>query len=169
MTNLWAPWYSTVTERQPYNINGDDETYRMGAEWLSGMDVADWGCGLGWMREYIPMNRYHGIDGTDSPFADTVADLVSYRRRSEGIFMRHVLEHSEKWKLILNGALHCFQKRFFLVLYTPLVEETHVHLTEPTLNVPEIWFHLDDITDIIGLIPHQVETVGTETVIKVWR
>jgi len=30
---------------------GDDTTYALGADFLRGLSVEDWGCGLGWYRK----------------------------------------------------------------------------------------------------------------------
>jgi hypothetical protein len=167
MTNLWSPWYADVVEPRPYLIDDSDATYRLGAEWLDGLFIFDWGCGLGWMRRFVPPGKYTGIDGTPTPFADVVADLATYDSLSEAIFMRHVLEHNIEWRVILRNAVASFTKRMFLVLYTPLVEETHVYLTEPELGVPEIHFRFEDITEELQGLPHTAEPVGSETVIRI--
>lgn len=158
-----------VNERQPYLIEDNDLTYRLGAEFLEGLEVHDWGCGLGWMRNYVPEDKYVGVDETASQFADVVADLREYLHPGESIYMRHVLEHNEDWKLILANAVASFGARFCLVLYTPLADETHVHLVEPELDVPEIRFHIDDITQWLQGLTYGVDPVGSETIIRVTR
>lgn len=163
----WARWYTGAKSR-PYLIDGDDLTYRMGAEWLSGMQVADWGAGLGWLRNYVPEHLYTGIDGTESVYADIVTDLATYDVPSQAVFMRHVLEHDERWGSILGNAVRAAQEKLFLVIYTPMVKQTHVHLYEPTLGVPEIHFCLSDIRErLVGKV--EILMVGQETVFQVTK
>lgn len=122
----WDPWYSQLSPDaapQPY---GATPTYEMGARWLRDCEVVeDWGCGKGWMREVL-LGRgrqvYIGIDGSDSPFADEVADLVEYRSEVGGIFMRGVLEHDYRWEKILENAVASFTHRMALVLFTPMID-----------------------------------------------
>lgn len=163
----WTRWYAGAKSR-PYLIDGDDLTYRLGAEWLAGLEVADWGSGLGWLRNYVPADKYLGIDGTTTPYADVVADLASYDEPSQAVFMRHVLEHDERWPAILANAVRAAQSKLFLVLYTPLVPVTKVALYEPTLGVPEIHFALGDILAWLqGKV--DIEHVGSETVFRVTK
>lgn len=167
--DAWTPWGYATADSRPYLVNGDDETYRLGAQWLEGLHVSDWGCGLGWMRKYVPADLYTGIDGTPSRYADIVADLADFIHPTQGLFMRHVLEHDERWPAILDNALKSFGTRMFLVLYTPLVEETHVHLWEPTLHVPEIHFALEDIMRPLHGLKVEIAVVGTETCFRIER
>lgn len=78
MLGAWAPWYAAIdadATPQPY---GDSASYRLGASWLERCAlVEDWGCGLGWLRRFVPPGRYRGVDGTASPFADEVVDLAA--------------------------------------------------------------------------------------------
>jgi len=136
----WAPWYSQLApdaEPEPY---GATPTYEMGAHWLRNCaTVEDWGCGKGWMRKLVVPMRYIGIDGTASPFADRVADLVDYRSEGAGIFMRGVLEHDYRWEKILANAVMSFFHRMALVLFTPMVDEgfTEIGFTKE-LGVPDL-------------------------------
>lgn len=143
---------------QPFRY-GADETYRLAAEWVAGCNpVEDWGCGGGGLRSYIDPRHYVGIDGSDSPFADRVADLTRYHTRAEGIVIRHVLEHNHGWRAVLANALDSFTRRLCIVLFTPLVEETIVLATEPEYgDVPVIAFHLDDVLE-------EIEAFGVPTV-----
>lgn len=108
---------------------GDPLSYRFGANWLAPCrTVADWGCGRGFFRNYIGADRYVGIDmGVDSvpqdnPFATVRADLTQYRGQTDGIFIRHVIEHNFAWRAILENAVASFTKRLFLAVFTPLAE-----------------------------------------------
>src|SRR4051794_34985861 len=92
----WTEYYRGVNTPHPY---GDTLTYQLGANYLAGLDrIEDWGCGLGWLRQYLPPANYRGIDGSESPFADAVVDLEEYTSDVDGIFMRHILEHNFGWQ-----------------------------------------------------------------------
>lgn len=97
---------------------GDDTTYELGAAWLRGLHVADWGAGWGRFAELFD-GPVTSIDGTESPKIAYVADLQTYVKGSHGIFLRHVLEHNEGWEQILTNALVSCKMRLFLAVYTP--------------------------------------------------
>ncbi len=112
--------------KQPI-MYGDEITYKKGAEFLDGQgDIEDWGCGTGWMKEYIKDSHYIGIDGSESKFVDKVVDLVEYTSNVDCIFIRHILEHDDNWKRILSNAIKSFKKRMVLVIFTPFSKTTHV-------------------------------------------
>ena len=91
---------------------GDTTSYAIGAAWLAECAlIEDWGCGPGWLRTLLPVDRYRGIDGTASPCCDVVVDLIAYRSAVLWIFMRHVLEHNEAWSQILDNAVASFTER----------------------------------------------------------
>lgn len=175
MLGLWDRWYADLTEPAAY---GDTVTYGQGARWLSDCSrVADWGCGKGWMRRFVDPDRYLGIDGSASPFADVVADLRSYRQPSPGVFLRHVLEHNRDWRTVLDNACASATERLFLVLFTPLVDVTTEIAFAEDPGVPDIAFALGDLTGIIeahrlnwdaDTIPTDTQ-YGTETMIRCRR
>jgi hypothetical protein len=114
----WNKWYIGLGAAEPY---GDTRSYEVGAAFLSDCrSIEDWGCGKGWLRRYVSADRYRGIDGSDTPFADTIADLCGYRSRVDGVFLRHVLEHNYEWRAILSNALASAARRCVIVLFTPL-------------------------------------------------
>jgi hypothetical protein len=160
----WDSWYSDLTdEPRPYAAT---ETYRLGADWLAPCSlVADWGCGGGFLTRYIEPERYRGIDGSATPFADVIADLAEYRSEAPGIFMRHVLEHDLRYADILDNALASFTERMALVLFTPLVESTHVAAWNDDPGVPDIAFALSDLTDPMDAagVLWSAETLATES------
>lgn len=149
MSNLgkWDRWYAIMGDQpEPF---ADTETYAIGARFLEGLKVEDWGCGKGWMREFIPPGRYRGIDGSRSPFADAIVDLAEYRSTTEAVFMRHVIEHDWRWPQILANAVASFTHRMVLVLFTPMASETHDMEWEPDPGVPNISFAAVDIERVI--------------------
>src|SRR5688572_23437458 len=99
--------YRAVDDPEPYGLT---PTYAMGVEWL---------------RTLVTPERYRGIDGSQSPFADEIVDLAEYRSEAPGIFMRHDLEHDFRWPAILENALASDAERMFLALFTPFADETH--------------------------------------------
>ena len=156
MSNVdkWNRWYHIGLERgepQPY---GDPTTYKLGADFLADCDtVEDWGCGKGYLTNFIDPGRYRGIDGSNTPFADAVEDLAHYRppRDPEGIFMRHVIEHDYRWRTILQNAVDSATKKLVLILFTPIADPavgTHEISFVPP-GVPNLSFALTDLDDII--------------------
>lgn len=133
MLGLWRTMYRDLGQNPvPY---GDDKSYILGADWLKDCTmVEDWGCGMGFLRTLVPPDRYWGVDGTHSPFADLVVDLTQYRSQTPGLFMRHVLEHNWEWEKVLDNALASFTKRMVLILFTPMG-------VERTYSIPEFEGH----------------------------
>lgn len=156
----WDRWYAGLTEPQPY---GDTPTYEMGAEFLAPCEmVEDWGCGKGWFRRFR-RDGYSGVDGSWSPFADVVADLVTYRSSVPGVFMRHVLEHNYDWAAILDNAVASFTERMVLVTFTPFSDRTHEITFAPDPGVPDMSFRLSDLTDRFGDATWRCEELQTAT------
>lgn len=143
----WDVAHSSLGEiPRPYAAT---DTYPMGARWLAGCElIEDWGCGSGWFSFLTESYRYRGVDGSQTPFADEIADLTTYRSEVPGIFMRHVLEHNFEWEKILDNALASFTERMFLVLFTPLSQNgTHDIEWENPPGVPNLSFAVDDLID----------------------
>lgn len=126
---------------------GVEDSYRIGMDWLKGCEVVeDWGCGPAYSKTYR-QGTYIGVDGTEG-FCDVVADLAKHESSPDGIFMRHVLEHNEDWKPILENALRSFRHRMALIFFTPWADRTKVaHHWE---GIPFITFRKQDILDYIG-------------------
>lgn len=161
----WA--YASVSKSDPQRYGGDDTTYRIGAEWLRDCGhVQDWGCGMGWFSQYVgPQQQYVGVDGSQTPFADKVVDLATFTTLTEGLFMRHVLEHNYQWQQVLENALQSFTKRMCLVIFTPWAEETHEIRFQESYGVPDISFRFEDISDPIDRLgaSWSCETLPTAT------
>jgi hypothetical protein len=130
----WDDWYAELTEPAPYD---DVTTYSIGAEWLEPcVTVEDWGTGRGFFKTLRP--DAVGIDGSQTPFADTIADLADYRSEVEGIFMRGVIEHDWRWEQILANALASFTRRMCLVLFTADAKEVAQVGWTSELGVPDL-------------------------------
>lgn len=130
--------------------SGCDTTYKRGAAYLVGVGrVEDWGCGAAYFKRLVPPGCYWGIDHDPSCTCDQIADLAGYTSATDGIFLRHVLEHDLRWRIILRNALASFRRRMVLVVYTPFVRATEEHrrvegLT-PGASFPEIRFCRADL------------------------
>ena len=156
----WLGFHAGATSEVAY---GDVTTYEKGARFLDGLAVEDWGCGLGWFRRHL-RGGYRGIDGSRSRFSDVVADLCSYTSRSEGLFMRHVLEHNQDWQRILRNAVASFTRRMALVIFTPLADYTTVLCNReyaPGLFIPDISFARRDL--VREFEPHLVGEESLQT------
>jgi hypothetical protein len=104
---------------------GCDTTYKRAAAYLADVgQVEDWGCGAGYFKRFVPEDRYRGIDLDPSAGCDQVADLATYNSETDGILLRHVLEHDLRWQSILRNAMASFRRRMVLVVFTPFVRET---------------------------------------------
>jgi hypothetical protein len=138
LNNWW--WKYSEFDDYPY---GDDTTYKLGMEWLSDCErVEDWGCGTTYARKFC-RGWYTGIDGGEGR-AHFVKDLRFYTSNVEGIFMRHVLEHNEDWKMILCNAISSFTKKMVIILFTPLSVSTK-NLSKQ--EIPVISFSIKDLID----------------------
>ena len=111
----WDGLYAYLPKEPSAFLYGDTVTYRMGAEFLSDCEtVEDWGTGAGGFKRF---RQAIGVDGSNTPHADIVADLTEYRSNVDGIFIRHVLEHNLGWKDILENALSSASKKIVVVLF----------------------------------------------------
>lgn len=123
-------WDAGYTGNPPRAIYGDPLTLTKAAAFLDQpgiVTVEDWGCGLGGFRDFLRADQaYLGVDGSRSPHADRIADLVEYRSSVDAVHMRHVLEHNPQWPRILDNALASFRHRMVLTLFTPWAECTGV-------------------------------------------
>ena len=158
MKAKWDQFYKGVEDMRPY---GDSTTYALGADFLKGLSVEDWGCGLGWFSRFHE-GPYIGVDGSCSKFATVSADLTEYTSKTDGLFMRHILEHNHEWKKVLENALTSFQKRMVLVMFTPFSSETHV-IQESVPGIPDISFDPADLTDLFEPLIVREDSLPTET------
>lgn len=129
----WGAWYRSDASLAPY---GDTITYLIGAAFLHGMPVEDWGCGRGWYKT-VHRGPYIGIDGTGSEHADVVADLREYRSSTAGLWIRGVIEHNRDWEAVLRNCVASAQERIAIVVFTPDGHGQQIGYTEQ-LDVPDI-------------------------------
>ena len=174
-TGLWDSHYKGIKAPYPY---GDETTYKLAAEWVKGCrPVEDWGCGPAYLKQFCEPLTYIGVDGSASPFADVIDDVATRITQTEGLVIRHLLEHCYNWADILDNAVASFTKKMVIVLFTPLSAETHVMSTEPEFgDVPNISFSDRDLTDhleglkwSLEVLPQPTTYFGLETVIRVQR
>ena len=107
---------------------GDHETYRLAALWMeSCAAVDDWGGGFGVLRQFLKAGTaYRLIDGTAHGAVDVLTDLRAWRESADGIVLRHVLDCTQDWQLVLANAIMAFRKRLVVVTYTPDAAATGV-------------------------------------------
>lgn len=107
---------------------GTEASYRRAALLLDHRDwtVADWGCGGAAAKKYFTKASYKGIDGSPG-FADVVADLLDYREKSDGILLRHVLEHNYDWRRILENAIASARRLVVVVFFLVPKEPEEIH------------------------------------------
>jgi hypothetical protein len=146
----------------PRRWSGCDTTYKRGASYLSGIGlVEDWGCGTAYFKRFILAGCYLGIDRDPGACCDLAADLASYTSATDGIFLRHVLEHDVRWRAILSNALASFRRRMVLVVSTPFVRATTEHHRVdgaiPGALSPEIHFRRADLVREFCAIPFRLE------------
>lgn len=118
------PWHPGLQHSQ----YGPMETYLRAAAWLDDCrTVADWGGGPGVLGKLLgPKTRYSVVDGTFQYKGQIVADLSSYGEPSEGIMLRHVLEHVADWQIVLRNALRAMTHRLVLITFTPDADVTGI-------------------------------------------
>jgi hypothetical protein len=180
--HLWDHAYKELPNYPSAFKYGDTETYKIGADFLADCEtVEDWGCGAGGFKRYRP--DAIGIDGSVTPFADKLEDLVNYTSNVDGIFIRHVLEHDRNWKIILVNALKSAKKKLVIVLFTPLNggdrTEEYFEYTEENkkagINVPTLSLPMDSFFDTIEPYAYNVDQqammtdtkLGMETVFSI--
>jgi hypothetical protein len=116
--------------------------------------IEDWGCGNCVFKHYLDNDiKYVGIDGSNTGYQSKIEDLTKYRSKSEGIYIRHILEHNDEYKKILENALVSFTNTLILVLFTPFTNESEtVVLTSCKLEgrvIPDISFNKNYIIRLI--------------------
>jgi hypothetical protein len=153
----------------PARRAGCDTTYKRGAAYLAGVGrVEDWGCGTAYFKRFVPAGNYRGIDRDASACCDQVADLAGYTSPTDGIFLRHVLEHDSRWRIILRNALASFRRRMVVVVHTPFVRATVEHRRAegrtPGDSAPEIHFcRADLVREFRGVTFRLEENVKTDS------
>jgi glycosyltransferase involved in cell wall biosynthesis len=148
---------------------GCDTTYKRAASYLSGVGrVEDWGCGSAYFKRFVPDGCYCGIDHDPSACCDQIADLATYASETDGIILRHVIEHDQGWQSILRNALASFRRRMVLILHTPFVRATTLHFCKEDSVLrqfpPEIHFCRGDLVrEFRGVAFRLEENVRTDS------
>ena len=168
----WNSWYENLTLENIGSFKySNTVTYQLGYEFLKNCNrIEDWGCGTGGFKLFFindNPNKYFGIDGSITPFSNIKADLTQYISKTNGIFMRHVLEHNYEWKKILHNACKSFINKMCLILFTPFINETKEisHNLNYGVDVPDLSFNKDELIDIFNTynIIYRLETLYTNT------
>ncbi len=141
-----VPWRASLQHPQ----YGTADTYRLAATWLQHCPtVADWGGSTGFFGTCLPASvQYTIVDGTQQVAGQVLADLATYQEPSDGILLRHVLDATPEWDVVLRNALAACRQRLVVVTHTPPAAETaivHVKSGWP------IWhFNPADLRAIMG-------------------
>lgn len=161
----WNPWYKGLKVTESPRPYGTSPTYEMAANYLGEDPVEDWGCGMGWFKQFAK-GPYFGIDGTHSPFANEVQDLYLRVQSGKNIFMRGVIEHDWRWRKILNNALLSFKNKMALVLFTPMSDgHTKQIAFNKEIGVPDISFQERDLIKAFKIhdVRYRFEDVDSQT------
>jgi hypothetical protein len=169
----WNYWYKNIKKEDMGSFcYGETITYKLGYDFLQDCKkIEDWGCGVGGFKRFVINNKnieYVGVDGSVTPFADIKADLTDYTSNTEGIFMRHILEHNYKWRKIIQNACKSFTKKMCLILFTPFSEtitKEIAHNLHIGVDVPDLSFNQNELEDIFISynIKFKLETFNTQT------
>src|SRR4051812_20430586 len=125
MTSIgkWDNSYKNLNSAPDSALYGNTITYRIAADFLADCEsVEDWGVGTGGFLNFMP--DAIGIDGSNTPFAQVIADLATYKSNPEGVHMRHVLEHNYDWQPVLRNALKSASKKICVTNFIALGEVT---------------------------------------------
>jgi len=124
--------------------------------------VEDWGCGTAWAKRFMRGGVYVGVDGTPHKAVDMVVELAEYQSQTEGLLIRHVLEHNSDWRDILENAVASFSKRLVIVVSTPFGTETR-EIKANWSGIPDISFSRDDLMGALKGLECREEAVSTRT------
>jgi len=126
------------------------DTYQLAAEWLQGCaTVADWGGGTGFFGTLLPPAvAYRVVDGTVQTTDQTLVNLAHFREPSDGILLRHVLDHNLDWRAILENALAACRRRLVVVTFTPDAPATTI--AKHKSGWPILHFNPEDLRAVMG-------------------
>lgn len=120
---------------------GPPDSYEFAETFLQGLEVEDWGCGEARFKDFHK-GKYVGVDGSESGKQSELQDLRTRKSQSEGILLRHVLEHNVDWAMILENALQSFTDTLVVVMFCPWQDETKVIANAG--GIADISFSLED-------------------------
>lgn len=145
---------------------GDESSYQAAADWLDwpGWLVEDWGCGCAYARRFFHHAKYFGIDGSQNDYADLCRVELDCRFSTpDGLMMRHVLDHNEGWRSVLNRAASCCQRRMVLDFFIPFGPVTKIvdRTFDPRYpDIVNMQFRREDIFE--ELTAYRVREIRTE-------
>jgi len=97
------------------------------------------------------------VDGSQNNYADVCPVELSQRcSNTDGLLLRHVLEHNENWKVVLENAIRCCKRRLVIDLFIPFGPETKI-IDRTTSSdtqypdIPNIQFKRDDLIAELGM------------------
>lgn len=149
-----APWKASLQ----HPIYGTRDTYEIAADWLKNCaTVSDWGGSTGFFRTLLPSSvHYTLVDGTQQVVEQVLADLAAYRESSDGILLRHVLDMTADWRLVLANALIAFRRRLAVVTFTP--DEADTRIVKQKSGWPIWGFNPNDLRAAMGhLLVDEIE------------
>ena len=156
--SLWENFWKGRNSKNEYsNSKESNKTMLLSAEIFKNNNVKsieDWGCGNCVFRYYLDKDiKYIGIDGSNTSYQDKIEDLTQYTSKSDGVYIRHILEHNDEYKKILENAIMSFENTLILVLFTPFTNKNNTEiLTTCNLEgriIPDIAFNKNYIISLI--------------------
>jgi hypothetical protein len=154
---LYGPW--NYGDRRQQFAYEDTESYAICAAWLDGHGtVEDWGCGVGWAKQFFDQSPYIGIDGAWSRWCDVQADLRTYRSTVDCAMMRHVLEHNADWRTIAANFASSWTARAAVVFFIPPQPE-EFDAGGPDWPVPDLAVSGPEVADLLMLPGDRCEFV----------
>ncbi len=146
MINCWDFLYKNAEHRLCF---GNHLSYEKAALFLDGLSIEDWGCGTCYAEQFFKNSIYIGIDGTKNKWADVFIDLQEYKSQTDGILMRHVLEHNINWTKILRNAVDSFTKKMVLITFLNFTKETVIQNYDEN-GIPNITLGEEELLGIIS-------------------
>jgi hypothetical protein len=128
------------------------ESYLLAVDWLKDCtDVADWGGAQGFFGTLLPARvRYTVVDGTRQRDDQVLADLMTYHVHSDGILLRHVLDHTRDWRGLLQNAMQCSRRLVVITFTPPPAEHQRTVLIEKKSGWPVRRFDVNDLRKAMG-------------------
>lgn len=146
---------------------GPETSYRLAADFLGDCAVVeDWGCGACGAKSFFTKPKYVGIDGSPG-FADIVEDLRLRISSTDGILMRHVLEHNYDWPRIVENAVKSARRKLAIVCFLEPRPWTELFCLTPGTTIPNLHVSVTVLRDLLrGKVSEQVIARDDATIHK---